>query len=356
MASNEKINIYIPAETKQQLYNDAMLFEVLKKDRIRVNMNRFLSLVLCGFYDKYVEEQEWAKTTILEILSSSSLSEREAERITDQLAAEVFSLPISKRKGKKAEHISFKPTVATEGIISDIQSRLHIMDYVSQYLCRLLVSYCEKPMSVRERILFSDRIETIQAAICKRFISFSLIWDETKRHEVIPYEISCGHEEMYNYLICVEKNLTTGQPEIRSYRLSRITDIHLGVLAPAIDEKYQLFCEQTIKIAPQYAINTDTVICVRLSADGVKLYNRIYFGRPPYERIEKLPDGEDYHYYFRCSPDQVFHYFRRFDNSTAIIISPLPERERMFHFHKNALEAYLLPELESDGGCDYESN
>ena len=53
MDYQEKINIYVPDETRLQLKNDAELFEIFKRDRRTVNLNQFLSLVLCGYYDEY---------------------------------------------------------------------------------------------------------------------------------------------------------------------------------------------------------------------------------------------------------------------------------------------------------------
>lgn len=71
-----------------------------------------------------------------------------------------------------------------------------------------------------------------------------------------------------------------------------------------------------------------------MSDAGIKLYNRIYHGRPDYYK-----KTNDNNYYFHCSKEQAFHYFRRFDNDTAIIKEPPELVEEMINFHSGVLSA-----------------
>ena len=52
----EKINIYVPDNVGRILENDASLFEIFKRDGRTVNKNRFLSMLITGFYGQYVQE------------------------------------------------------------------------------------------------------------------------------------------------------------------------------------------------------------------------------------------------------------------------------------------------------------
>ena len=337
----EKINIYVPADIKQKLDSDARMFEILKNDRQTINSNRFLTMVLCGYYYEYKQGVQQAHQAVCDILSDAAIPTDAVERY----AARIVNGDSSKKEN--SEHLSYKPTTKTAGIIADIQNSLEQKDSVSQYLRRLLVSYCQKPMLLREKILFKDNVKVITAVLLKKTITFSLIWDERKRHEVIPYAIAESKEEMYNYLVCVENDIASGQPQVRSYRLNRLSNPLPGSRAPSLCKEILDFCERTVRISPQYAINSNEEICVRLNAAGEKLYNRIYYGRPPYERVEPLADGDGHYYYFQCSPDQVYHYFRRFDNNTAVVLFPFSLKNRMIIFHQNALHAY-----EMTGGKD----
>ena len=159
MGYQEKINIYVPHEIGLQLRNDAKLFEIFKKDNRTVNLNRFLTLVLCGYYDDYCRENKEIHDSVMEIIGASSLSIKKQEEIADRIVNEVFLPNIPKRKGKKPIRLSLKPTNETERIIQTIMQSLQGKDFISQYFCRMLMSYCKKPISERERIVFKENYD-----------------------------------------------------------------------------------------------------------------------------------------------------------------------------------------------------
>lgn len=343
MAYQEKINIYVPHEIGLQLKNDAKLFEIFKKDKRTVNLNRFLTLVLCGYYDDYCHENKEIHDSIMNIIGSVALGEKAKEVIADQIVNQVFLPSIPKRKGKKPICLSLKPTNDTERIIQNVMKNLEGKDFISQYFCRMLMSYCRKPISQREQIVFKENYDKLLMACHEgRSVTFSLIWDDKNVYEVIPYTITAGQEEMFNYLIGEGTHYKTSEPVACSFRLNRIDRLSYGRINRPIAETIRRYCERMIDTAPQYAINTDEEICVKLNDAGEKLYNRIYYGRPAYDRIEDKEDG--HYYFFSCASTQVFHYFRRFDNDTAEIISPHHVRERMIRFHENALQPYRQSE------------
>lgn len=346
MAYQEKINIYVPHEIGLRLKGDARLFEIFKKDRRTLNLNRFLSMVLCGYYDDYCQENKNIYDSIMAILESTSMGEKNKEETADKIVNQVFLPAIPKRKGKKPICLSLKPTNDTERIIRDIMQDLAGKDFISQYFCRMLMSYCRKPISERERIVFKENYDKLQMACNEgRSVTFTLIWDDKREYEIIPYAVASGSEEMFNYLIGEGTNYKTGEPEAVSIRLNRIDHLSFGRTNRAISEEIRTHCSRMIETAPQYAINSNEEICVRLNDAGEKLYNRIYYGRPAYDRIEDREDG--HYYFFSCSSTQVFHYFRRFDNTTAIIVSPHYLRKRMIDFHANSLSAYGQQEEET---------
>lgn len=335
MNYNEKINLYVPRDIGQKLLNDASLFEIFKKDKRTINKNRFLSLLLCNYYSKYLMEKQEYYKIIKESLSSLDIPDDKPNQIAQYIVDNTFTPTMPRRKGRNPICFSLKPTKETQPIIKKIENNLTETDYISQYICKMLVKYCDKPINERERIIFADNFEKIESA-CKNknTISFSLIWDEKREnHEVFPYAIVPGKEEMFNYLICVELNHETQKEVVKSYRLCRITDLGEGNSQRIISDEIEKLCELTKEKGPQYAINTTDRICVRLSDRGQILYNRIYFGRPPFSKIE---NHEHYHdYYFDCSVDQVFNYFRKFEGDTAIILSPESLRNKMYIFHRD---------------------
>ena len=50
----EKINIYVPENIGAMIESDATMFEVYKKDGRTINKNRFLGMLIIGYYNDYV--------------------------------------------------------------------------------------------------------------------------------------------------------------------------------------------------------------------------------------------------------------------------------------------------------------
>jgi len=339
MENTEKLNVYIPKEMKAQIQNDAMLFEIFKKNRRDVNINRFMSLLLCGYHDDFLHENNKSHDSILSILNEYNLSYSDQADISDRILKESILPTDDLYQSKKSIPLSLKPTAATKRVLISIEGNLDGRDTKSQYIRRMLITYFQKATWQRERIIFHESSEfLIDACQNGRPISFALIWKEELIHQVIPYKLVPGSDGMFNYLICVECNPTTGKQEVRSYRLSRIIKPECCRSSLTTSKELLALCKKTAEIAPQYAINSEVEICVKLNDAGEILYNRIYSGRPKYSHIEDKDD--DHYYYFQCSEDQVYHYFRRFDNATAVIITPETLVERMIRFHQGVIDAY----------------
>ncbi len=335
----EKINIYVPENIGAMLENDAVMFEVYKRDGRTVNKNRFLGLLITGYYGDYITEARAAYDTIISSIDTTKLSLKEKEQIADNILKN-FVLPVvPSRKGKNPARLSLKPTKDTEALIQQILTDLGGEDFISQYFCKMFMSYCEKPFSKREQIIFKDKYEMLQMACSvKRSLTFKTIWNDKIIHEVIPYKVVTGPEEMFNYLLCAEINPASGEQEAKTYRLNRIDKINYGRSLDSIDSDVRHHLDMMLKYGPQYMINDDAESCVRLSDSGVRNFSRIYYGRPVLDHVVEKEDG--HYYYFKGSKDQVFFYFRRFGYEDAEIISPEPLRQRMIDFHSKACAMY----------------
>ena len=339
MSDLEKINIYVPEHIGALLDNDASMFEIYKRDRQTINRNRFLSMLILGYNNAYVAECQQAYDAIVSELINHGLKPDKYHDIANSIVRKVFLPYVPLRKGKKPSKLSLKPTKDTEGLILSIMNELGDGEFISQYLCRMLTSYCEKPFSDREQIVFRDNFEKLKNA-CKhnKPITFSTIWNAKVVHTVIPYKLTVGYEGLYNYLLCAEVNKTTGIQETRTYRLNRISKINYSRTDNHFSEEVLQHLEQMVRNGPQFMINDDEESCVRLTDLGKIHFSRIYYGRPYVDRIEEREDG--HYYYFKGSKDQVFFYFRRFGNDDAEIISPEYLRKKMADFHLKAYENY----------------
>jgi hypothetical protein len=315
----EKINSYVQSEIDKQLHNDALLFEIYKKDKRTVNFNRFLSMLLCGYFDLYVEENKKTYDALMNRMAQTSLKTYEQEALAENILKEIILPEIPTHKGAKPIRLSLKPTKETEPLIRNITTgTVAGNDSVSQYFCRMLMSYCKKPFSEREQIVFRDNYLFLQDACRKgQTLKFMTIWNDEEVRTVTPYCMAIGEEEMFNYLLCEEIHPKTGQPRPATYRLNRITKLTHGIEIKAISETVKKYCDRMKEYAPQYVITDDEEICVRLTDRGEMNFNRIYHGRPKPSKIEDKDDG--HYYFFKCSKAQVFQYFKRFENDTVII-------------------------------------
>ena len=335
----EKINIYVPKRTGIMLENDAEMFEVYKKDGRTINKNRFLTMLIVGYYEDYAIEAKAAYDAIMGEFKNIKISSNEKHDIANSILNSVVLPHVPPRKGKNPNRLSLKPTKDSAAMIEHILQGLTADDSISQYFCRMFMSYCEKPFSKREQIIFKDSYETLKVACnTKQTIMFRTIWNNKVIHEVAPYKVVAGPEEMFNYLLCAEYNEQLGKQVTKAYRLNRIDKISYGRNMYYLDDSVKQHLLQMLHYGPQYMINDDVESCVRLSASGVRNFSRIYYGRPIVDRVEEGKDGS--YYYFKCSMDQVFMYFRRFGYEDAEIISPNPLRERMIAFHEKAYSMY----------------
>ena len=336
---NEKINIYVPDYVADTLDNDASMFEVVKNDGRSINRNRFLSMLILGYSDMYASECQRAFDSIVRELVDHNIDEKQSREIAHDVLIKAVLPETHSKKGKNSTRFSLKPTKETESLLLDITYNQVRNASLSQYFCRMFVSYCKKPFFEREQIVFRDNYEKLkQACGQQKTIALSMTWDRKEMHEVVPYRIMAGKEGIFNYLLCGEVNRQNGLQETRSYRLSRILHVHPSKASLKLAESVQMRLDKMAYYAPQFSINEDIETCVRLTKEGTKNYNRIYYGRPRVERI--VTEGDDALYFFKCSEDQIFLYFRRFLGDTAEVLSPSSLRKRMQVSFMNNLSMY----------------
>lgn len=339
MSDLEKINIYVTENIRKRLHEDARMFEIFRKDNITINLNGFLSRVILGYYHTYVSECNEIYAAIRQELALAGLQKMQQDLLAADIMNHVVFPSVTEEEQRKTCRLSLKPTNDTEGILVAIKDGLSINDSVSNYLFRMFESYCRKPMYEREQLVFDSCYEfLIGACASQRPIAFTTIWNKQVIHEVTPYQVVTGTEEMYNYLLCQEIDEKTGQLEARSYRLNRICRPTFSRKPMPLSEQVQLDLDRMKHYGPQYAINDDEETLVKLSDKGVLDFRRIYYGRPMYETLEEKPDGAIYH--FRCSKDQLYFYFRRFNAGSAEVLSPQSLRSRIQQFHATSLLQY----------------
>ncbi len=337
MNITEKINIYVSPEVGAILERDMEMFEIYKASGKSLNWNRFLSMLIRGYYDTYVQENKTLYDRILSALESTPLNDEQRRDVADSILNNVLRPDSNKRGRKGSRHLSLKPTESTEDLIQRITCTSD--DYISRYFRGLLMSYCEKPFSQRERIVFKETYEKL-ARYCKEQqpIYLTTIWEDRIVHEVVPYTMAIGPEEMFNFLLCQEENPLTHVFEAKAYSLRRIKRVNASEKRTRLQPPVYEHLKMMEKTGPQYAINDDEEICVRLTDRGLTAYRRIYFGKPKYARMEEREDG--FYQFYKCSKEQVFLYFRKFDPTYVQVIAPESLRNRMISFYNSGIDVY----------------
>ena len=347
MSYFEKIDIYIPKRVHQTLKNDAELFEIFKKDKgnkiMEINLNSFVNILIKEFYNTYITEYNDYYDNILHELNTFAINNKDelAEVIINKF---IFSSE-SKKRGTQSERLSFKATdkSGAKGIIDSIGQ---INDSVSQYLGRMLIAYSRKSLYERERIIFKNIYDRIML-YCRKKQSFSFTNSiDGSNHTVMPYSVSVGKEELFNYLLCYTYD-EKGSIKIYTYRLSRITNIiESNIKIPYSDDVKDKF-ELIEMYGSAYAFDEGKETCVLLNKAGISSFRQIYFGRPKVEKKEETGDG-NYRYYFNCSQYQLYLYFRRFNAGEAFVEYPKELQDKIRIFHEKSLDTYKSGKLSND--------
>ncbi len=322
----DKIKVYVPEEIGNTLYRDAEFFEFYKKDR-QVNRNDFINTLIVNYHETYNDNE----TRLYERITESLLQQGESEASTAQMADRMVNLvreyQYSGSEKKTDTAISIKPTRRSAGTIDYIQASCLRNTSLSGYFRSMFVSYCMLPQDRREEIIFRDKFETVNRAIREGKMLYFTTARNSERHQVSPYAIARSQEELFNYMICIYNR----QPY--SFRITRIQNVRMVNQPSRFTDEERALLEKMRIYAPQFACRRQEEICVQLTKQGIRMFDKIYSYRPkPVNVIKDL-------YYFDCSAEQIYQYFFRFGRQ-ARIIYPQNLRDWFYYDYHNAAVNY----------------
>lgn len=341
MSIPDTIDLYFSNEIYQSIVNDSELFEFFKKNStVDININLFFNTLIKEFYEPYKNEQSNFINKISDMLSEYIMDKIDLKYISQFIVRNFMFCDGNQSRTKKIKRYCFKPRKKDEvfDLIMDIDSN-PAGEKRSEFISKMLIYYFKKPLFERERILFKSTYDKL-IMCCKNpeFISFTYSPDN-ERYTVIPYGIIVSKEQMFNYLFCYsyDENRIIRYYTYRLNRIKAVSNSGQKIKHPnEIKESFLL----TQKLGASYPINTQVEeSCVLLSAKGTYSFKHIYFGRPQVDHKEQTPEG-NFRYYFRCSTEQLYRYFRRFNPGEAIVEYPLSLRNRIMDFHRKSLESY----------------
>ena len=343
-----KKNLFLPGKMLDALKRDATRFEAFAGSNGKLNMNRFLSHLIAGYYSSYTEDRRMQAAAIRDQLKEFITDTYDLNTKTAFLL-DTFS-PRAKEYNTKGalERVSYKPTTDTYAYIDEIEhpTDFSIVTSLSQYLRNMFASYLSLPIYEREKIIFKESVDIIEQAIAKgQSLRLEAISSPRNAFHVIPYKLVHTSEEMFNYLLCQSYNTQMKKITPFNMRLCRIKNPiivpEVNVIEPEVLDLLELMVQRT----PQYPIYKNEETCVLMTEKGNRTFSRIYFGRPdPVRMPEKLPNGKT-KYYFNHAEDQLYFYFRRFEADEAIVLYPEALASKIKAFHENAWKTYENGEL-----------
>lgn len=320
----EKIKIYISKEVNDILLKDMELFEFYKKDQT-LNKNDFINTLIMNYHETYQKKCSDLYNHIYNKLNEEA--NLDVSYIAHHLVHTIESTNYHANNVKFDIPISIKPTKRSSKTINYIQQCYLEGTTISNYFRNLFASYTSLPKDKRERIIFKEQVEKIEEAIQRKCKIYFTTIHNPEKHIASPYALSRSKEELFNYLLVEYKERPF------SFRLSRINQVVILNEATSFSSNNLKFLEKMKRNGPQFAHETESEICVRLTDRGKEMFKKMYLHRPTPIRIE-----DDY-YYFDCSKNQIIQYFYRFGRY-AFVESPRSIAEEMLSNYQIAARAY----------------
>lgn len=324
----EKIKVSIPESIYNILVKDAKDFLITHEDG-GYNFNLFLNKLITNYYQTFSLADEEIRNEIAKYLPKMKTDER--SMTISQILLTIEKHQNLNLKKEKKVIIAFKPTKLSLDAISYINNHLIVDESLASYYRRLFISYSLKSQNEREKIIFKPTLELIEKAITKHKQVHLFLTSKANYDSCSLYALAASKDELFNYVL-----LEINQKPF-TLRLAKIERLLILNTEAKFEDMNVRGFEKAIKYGPQYTIWPDESepVKIRLTKEGLKLYQRIYLYRPEYSEVN---DGDIYT--FLGPYNQIIQYFRRFGQE-AIVLSPLAVKNKLSGFYRFAYKAYI---------------
>ena len=323
----EKIKINVTKSVAAILAKDAEAFEFFKTDGITFNKNALYTRIIVNYHNAFRAKEAEMFGYLRKKLSLCKLPKADLDRLCYEVSSHLNKREAGANNEKFNCPLSLKPTKESEHVIEYIDNFLLGGGTLSEYFRNMFTSYASLPQDEREKIVFQPQYRALTEAIAQSKKVF-LTLSRGKSLEVSPYALAESKEELHVYL------LSASNGECFPLRLSRIISVTtLSASATFSQDQKDAFCKM-ITYGPQFRCGrNEGETKIRLTAQGVELFKKMYVHRPVPTRTE----GQDY--YFQCSYAQIRQYFTRFGKE-AFVVYPASTRRYMTEFHRSAVKQY----------------
>lgn len=217
----------------------------------------------------------------------------------------------------------------------------------SRYLRAVLEEYAAKTVYQREEIYFSQWITLILGAM----EGSSLLCVELQNgnaYEVRPYGVLSDQQRTYHYLVGIACSPNDRAAErITCFRLS-----NLAKLRPSAKRSGRLTKEESNEIEArirdvgvQFLTQQQGKICIRLTEDGRRSYERQLHLRPAGKKKPVSDGAYCWEYTFSCTEFQAEAYFLKFCGD-AKVVAPRSLQKLFADKYRSGLNAYWTPDTQ----------
>ena len=221
----------------------------------------------------------------------------------------------------------------------------YYQDNIGSYLKAILEEYAELPYLQREHLYCKKHLETIYTALeLKKRLKLTLRNSHLATSEAMymkPYAVLQDSDRKYNYLVGMLSDTNNSDTyQYASIRLTSIIKCTRMEKNGALKSEERKEIERRVKDAgvPYLSSGIHTqIIKVRLTEEGIKMFNSILHLRPMY--ISKYQQDGSWIYEFDCLPWQAEIYFFKFGEH-AVILEPFSLADRFTKKYHNAFLEY----------------
>ena len=314
----DKIKLDISPYVYNSLTYDGIRFGFRKKENeIEINYNSFLNTILINYYKLYKE----MKNVNLDNKNQTSF-------LNDALTNYPFKNELNQEPLKKS--ITVRVTKESYDTFIEIEKNELKETSMTSFIRMLLSQYVSLKIYEREKIVFSNKYDTIKNAIKNKKRLF--IETKNKSFGFDCFKIIQSPDDEHNYL--VGKFYYDNGPKIGCIKLSTINSVII------LNEK-NAFSQEDIENINE-AISRDvrfigTIIDakIKFTTPGLRMYEKCYNDRPLFVSIDK----ENNILEFKNTIEHLFFYLKQFGRH-AFVIYPIELRDKLKDFYNKASNLY----------------
>lgn len=217
----------------------------------------------------------------------------------------------------------------------------------SRYLRAVLQEYAAKTVYQREEVYFAEQLRLIQTSAANGEL-LRIRLKKGSEFDVRPYGVLSDRQETYHYLVGIACPPNDRAAErITCFRLS-----NLAKLRPSAKRSGRLTKEESNEIETrirdvgvQFLTQQQGKICIRLTEDGRRSYERQLHLRPAGKKKPVSDGAYCWEYTFSCTEFQAEAYFLKFCGD-AKVVAPRSLQKLFADKYRSGLNAYWTPDTQ----------